>query len=168
MRVSKAPIQDPTLSTRIRGSSGLHAAGVYLGVTAVADLLWESLQLPLYTIWTTGTAREMSFAVLHCTAGDVLIACGALLFAIIVGRCWLWPVENWTRVATLTIVFGVAFTAFSEWLNVYVRYAWTYAPIMPVLRIGQIDLGLAPLAQWIVVPSFALAFVKWRLSRVRS
>ena len=144
-----------------------HAVGVYLGVTAVANLLWESLQLPLYTIWTTGTVREIAFAVLHCTAGDVLIAFAALVLAIIVGRCWLWPVENWTRVATLTIVFGLAYTAFSEWLNIYVRHAWTYAPIMPVLRFGQIDLGLAPLVQWIVVPSVALAFVKWRLSRVR-
>ena len=162
MRVSKAPIQDPTSSTGIRGSSVRRALGIYLGATAVANLLWEALQLPLYTIWTTGTAREIAFAVLHCTAGDVLIASGALFLAIIVGRRWLWPVENWTRVATLTIVFGVAFTAFSEWLNIYVRYAWTYAPIMPVVRIGQIDLGLAPLAQWIVVPSFALAFVKWR------
>ena len=148
-------------------SSVLHAAGVYLGVTAVANLLWEFLQLPLYTIWTTGAAREITFAVAHCTAGDVLIATGALFLAIIVGRCWLWPLDNWTRVATLTIVFGLAYTAFSEWLNIYVRHAWTYAPIMPVLRIGKIDLGLAPLVQWIVVPSVALAFVKWRLSRVR-
>ena len=167
MRVSKAPIQDPTSCTWLRGSSVLHAAGVYLGVTAVANLLWEFLQLPLYTIWTTSAAREITFAVAHCTAGDVLIATGALFLAIIVGRCWLWPLDNWTRVATLTIVFGLAYTAFSEWLNIYVRHAWTYAPIMPVLRIGKVDLGLSPLAQWIVVPGVALAFVKWRLSRVR-
>ena len=145
-----------------------HAVGVYLGVTAVANLLWESLQLPLYTIWTTGTVREIAFAVLHCTAGDVLIASGALFLAIIVGRCWLWPLDNWTRLTALTIVFAVVYTAFSEWLNIYVRHAWTYAPIMPVFRIGRIDLGLSPLAQWIVIPSVALAFVKWRQSRVRT
>ena len=144
------------------------ALGIYLGVSAVANLLWEALQLPLYTIWTTGTAREITFAVAHCTAGDVLIAFGALFLAIIVGRSWLWPIENWTRVAALTIVFGIGYTAFSEWLNIYVRHTWTYAPIMPVLRIGRIEWGLSPLAQWIVVPSVALAFVKWRLSRVRT
>ena len=168
MKVSKAPIQDPSRCTRLRGSSVRRALGVYLGVTAVANLLWETLQLPLYTIWTTGTAREITFAVMHCTAGDVLIAFGALFLAIIAGRCSSSPIDSWKRIAALTIVFGIAYTAFSEWLNIYVRHTWTYAPIMPVLRVGRIELGLSPLAQWVVVPSVALAFVKWRLSRVRT
>ena len=146
----------------------MQAVGIYLCATAVANLLWETLQLPLYTIWTTGTVREIALAVMHCTAGDVLIASGALFLAIIVGRCWLWPLDNWSRIAALTIVFGVAYTAFSEWLNIYVRHAWTYSSIMPLLRIGQIEFGLSPLAQWIVVPSVALACVKWRLPKVRA
>ena len=166
MTVLTALRKEPPDITQPSRLSVLHAAGVYRGVTAVANLLWEFLQLPLYTIWTTSTVREIAFAVMHCTAGDVLIASGALFLAIIVGRCWSWPLKNWMRVTALTIVFGVGYTAFSEWFNIYVRYAWTYAPIMPVLRIGKIDFGLSPLAQWIVVPSVALAFVKWRLSRV--
>ena len=121
MTVPKGPSQEPPDITRPRRSSVLRAAGVYLGVTAVASLLWEALQLPLYTIWTTGTAREIAFAIAHCTAGDVLIASGAIFLAIIVGRCWLWPIDNWTRLATLTIVFAVAYTAFSEWLNIFTR-----------------------------------------------
>ena len=166
MTVSKALSQEPPDITRPSRSSVLRTVGIYLGATAVANLIWESLQLPLYTIWTTGTVREIAFAVMHCTVGDVLIASGALFLAIIVGRCWSWPLNNWTRVTALTIVFGVGYTAFSEWLNIYVRHVWAYAHMMPVFRIGRIDLGLSPLAQWLVVPSVALVFVKWRLSRV--
>ena len=38
----------------------------YLGVSIVANLVWEILQLPLYTLWATGTRKEQAFAV--CTA----------------------------------------------------------------------------------------------------
>ena len=30
----------------------------YLGVSIVANLVWEMLQLPLYTVWTTGTRKQ--------------------------------------------------------------------------------------------------------------
>jgi hypothetical protein len=29
------------------------AAGIYLGVAAITHLAWETLQLPLYTLWTS-------------------------------------------------------------------------------------------------------------------
>ena len=46
----------------------------YFGLILVGNLIWETLQLPLYTIWTAGTPSERAFAVLHCTLGDLLIA----------------------------------------------------------------------------------------------
>jgi len=35
----------------------------YLGVSIVANLVWEMLQLPLYTVWATGTRKQQAFAV---------------------------------------------------------------------------------------------------------
>jgi len=52
----------------------------------------------------------------------------------------------------------VAYTIFSEWLNTAVRQSWAYSPLMPVLPI--MGTGLAPLLQWIVVPSTALALTR--------
>ena len=49
----------------------------YLGAILVGDLLWESLQLPLYTIWKTGTFKKQAFAVAapeDCRAGDSIRA----------------------------------------------------------------------------------------------
>ncbi len=60
----------------------LQSFGCYLGVSIVANLVWEFLQLPLYTLWTTGTRREQVFAVLHCTIGDAMIAGFSLLAAL--------------------------------------------------------------------------------------
>ena len=135
------------------------AAGIYLGLAAIAHLSWETLQLPLYTIWTSGTPGEIAFAVFHCTAGDVLIATGALIAAIIACRAWYWP-RRGTAVAVLTIVFGLAYTAYSEWFNVEVRSAWAYSADMPIVHIGAIKLGLSPLLQWLIVPIVCFAGIR--------
>ncbi len=136
------------------------AVGIYLGVAAITHLAWETLQLPLYTIWSSAPRREIAFAVLHCTVGDIMIATSALITAIAVGRCWSWPREDCKQVAVLTILFGLSYTAYSEWFNVYVRHAWDYSDAMPTVRIGEIELGLSPLLQWLIVPIVAFASVR--------
>lgn len=132
----------------------LAVAGRYLLVSLPAHLVWEVLQLPLYTIWREGTPREIAFALLHCTAGDVLIAAGSLELAVLLAGAG-WPQASRNQVAVLAIAFGMAYTVFSEWLNVSVRGSWAYAEAMPVLP--WIGTGLAPLAQWLVVPLIAMA-----------
>lgn len=130
------------------------ALRVYLGTVAVGDLAWEAAQLPLYTIWRTGTPGEKAFAVLHCTGGDLLIALACLALALVLAGERAWPVHGHRRVAALTIGFGVAYTIFSEWLNIVVREAWAYSDLMPVVPV--IDTGLSPILQWAVVPLLAL------------
>ncbi len=46
----------------------------YLGVSIIANLVWEILQLPLFTLWTTGLLRQQAVAIVHCTIGDAMIA----------------------------------------------------------------------------------------------
>jgi hypothetical protein len=125
----------------------------YLGVSIVANLVWESLQLPLYTLWTTGTRREQAFAVLHCTIGDVMIAGISLLAARALFARATWPSTDVARVYAASLAFGVVYTIFSEWLNTSVRGSWAYSDLMPV--VPGIGTGLAPLLQWIVVPTLA-------------
>ncbi len=45
---------------------------LYFFVIAAGNFVWESLHLPLYTIWLQGTRGENAFAVVHCTGGDIL------------------------------------------------------------------------------------------------
>jgi len=77
------------------------------------------VHLPLYTIWTDGTARDKLVAVVHCTAGDVLTALCAWAFAVIVAGRPGWLAEASRRVALLTIAAGLAYTGTangSTWL----------------------------------------------------
>ena len=137
----------------------LTALGIYLGVIGGLNLLWEVLQLPLFTIWTTGTWAERAFAVVHCTGGDLLIALATLVIALIATWAADWPQRRFRRVAMLAIALGIAYTAFSEWLNVYVRQSWAYADSMPTVIVGTVRIGLSPLLQWLVVPTLAFVAV---------
>jgi hypothetical protein len=58
---------------------------LYLIISAIGNLVWEAIQTPLYTIWRTGTWREIFVTVAHCTGGDVLIATATLLFVALSG-----------------------------------------------------------------------------------
>jgi hypothetical protein len=51
-------------------SNWLQAVRAYLAAVTIGNLAWESLHVPLYTIWDAGTWRKVAFAVLHCTRGD--------------------------------------------------------------------------------------------------
>ena len=125
----------------------------YLGTSIAAHLTWEVLQLPLYTLWSTGTVRQQAFAVVHCTLGDAMIAGLAILIALAFFGRATWPSVGTRRVYMASLVLGIAYTIYSEWLNVSVRGSWTYSEAMPVVPL--IGTGLTPLLQWIVIPSLA-------------
>lgn len=126
----------------------------YLAAAAVGNLAWEVAQMPLYTLWRTGSTGEVAFAVLHCTLGDVLIAGSSLLGALVLLGSPDWPRRRFAAVAIAAIVFGLAYTVYSEHLNL-ARGAWAYTEAMP--RLPWLGTGLAPLAQWLVVPAASLA-----------
>lgn len=142
---------------RLTGESHwLNTLWRYLFFMALGNLVWEFAQMPLYTLWETGTTREIVIAALHCTAGDILIAMSTLLAALFLFGTSQWPTAGYRHVALAAIVFGIGYTIFSEWLNIDVRAAWAYRDLMPVIPV--IDVGLSPFAQWIVLPSLAFWF----------
>ncbi len=131
----------------------------YLAISAGLNFAWEIAQLPLYTIWRTGSPGEILFAAVHCTLGDVLIAAGSLLLALLlVGTPWRRGQLKLGRTACATVLLGLAYTLFSEWINVSVRGSWAYVPAMPLLP--PLGTGLAPLLQWLVVPPLAFALAR--------
>lgn len=123
----------------------------YLPAIAIGNLVWEFAQLPLFTIWNTGSTGEIVFAAVHCTGGDILIATASLMLALLLWGAG-WPVTRhaYRRVAALTVASGLAYTIFSEWFNVVVRKSWAYSELMPIVPI--VNAGLSPLLQWIILP----------------
>lgn len=114
----------------------------------------------LYTIWQKGSVREIDFAVVHCTGGDILIASISLLGGLFILGNACWPYESYVAVAAFAFVAGAGYTIFSEWINTTVRTSWAYTDSMPTLP--AIGGGLSPLAQWIVIPFAAFWWAQRR------
>lgn len=128
----------------------------YLPWLGGLNLAWETAQLPLYTLWREAGAPYIAFAVAHCTAGDILIGSAALVAALLMTRAGRLERWNWLALGVIATAIGASYTVFSEWMNASVRESWRYSELMPVLELRGIVIGLAPLAQWLVLPPLAL------------
>ena len=155
----KVPKRAARRTVNLRWRERIFAFGLYASLSAAAHLLWEIVQLPLYSLWQTASHKELAFAVLHCTGGDILIALNVLLASVVLLRAWDWPRAQAHQVAALSIPLGIAYTAYSEWLNIYVRQSWGYGPAMPTIKLLGHQIGLSPLAQWLIVPAAVFAIL---------
>jgi len=127
----------------------------WAGFAFALNLVWEVAQLPLYTIFAAGTPTEIAFAIAHCTVGDVLIAVSSFVLGLVATRRPDWPTSRPLLGGMVATLFGLLYTAFSEWQNVYQTGSWSYAPAMPLL----FGIGLAPLLQWLVIPPLCIAWL---------
>jgi len=89
-------------------------------------------QLPLYTLWRTGTASVIAQAVIHCTFGDVLIGTVTLIPALAAVGSPAWPNETIVSVAVAVVIMATGYTVYSEYMNTAVRGSWT--PHLSVVR----------------------------------
>lgn len=147
----RGEVETPTRATR---NNWLRTLRRYLVVVAVMNLVWEFAHLPLYTIWESAPVSDIVFAAVHCTGGDILIALSSMMLALFLAGNEAWPAAAYRRVAVLTVMLGLAYTLFSEWLNVKILAAWAYSDAMPLIPV--VDIGASPILQWLVIPSIAL------------
>lgn len=156
-------MQEPQTNARARRGDWLCVLRTYIVSITIANLIWEIGQLPFYTIWREGSLREIGIAVVHCTGGDAIIALIALASAITLVGDQDWPRAKFARVLVLATIFGTLYTVFSEWLNVINRKSWSYSDEM--ITLPWIGTGLAPLAQWSILPPICLAMSRRRCRR---
>lgn len=123
------------------------------------NLGWEIAQLPLYTIPSAQTTRQVAYAVAHCTAGDVAIAVVSFLIAAIALRDANWLQSRPWRGGAIAIFFGVAYAVYAEWYNVYQAGYWAYSAGMPLV----FGIGLSPLLQWAMVPAVTITIIRNRV-----
>ena len=117
-----------------------------------------------YTLWNTGTAWEIAWAVLHCTLGDGVIAAVGLIAALALAGSPVWPVQRAAAVIIAVLIISVSYTIYSEYINTIVKQSWGYTIWMP--RLPWLGTGLSPLAQWLIIPAVALTWAS-RGRRIR-
>jgi len=120
------------------------------------------MQMPLYTLWRTASGPEIAWTAVHCSAGDVLIAGAALAGSLLLVGSAGWPRGRHWRVAGASVALGLGATVVIE--RVAIAWGiWAYSEAMPVLP--GLEVGLAPVAQWVVIPAIALASARLAFRR---
>ena len=132
----------------MRTTSLMARAGLWSALAFVLNLVWEIAQVRLYTIWAEADRLSVAWALFHCSVGDVLIALA--LFALTGIVLWRadWPASRPRTGGVMVVAGALAFTAWSEWYNVYRAGNWGYTTSMPTI----FGIGLSPLLQWLILP----------------
>ncbi len=136
-------------AVRVTAKTGVMArTGLWSALAFVLNLTWEIAHVRLYTIWAAADGMSVARALLHCSLGDVLIALAMFALAGILLRRADWPASRPWAGGAIVVIGAMAFTAWSEWYNVYRVGGWGYTAGMPMIS----GIGLSPLLQWLILP----------------
>jgi hypothetical protein len=123
-------------------------AGLWSALAFVLNMAWEIAQVRLYSIWAEADLLSVAWALLHCSVGDVLIALAMFVLTGTALRRVDWPASRPWAGGVIFVAGALAYTAWSEWYNVYRAGSWSYAASMPLV----FGIGLSPLLQWLILP----------------
>ena len=123
-------------------------AGLWAALAFLLNLTWEIAHVRLYTLWAAADGMTVAWALFHCSLGDVVIALAMFALAGIVLWRADWPVSRPWAGGIIVVIGAMAYTAGSEWYNVYRAGSWGYTAGMPLI----FGIGLSPLLQWLILP----------------
>jgi hypothetical protein len=70
-----------------------------------------------------------------------------------------WYLRPGIRGYAVTVLSGAVVSVTVEWIAIHGAHWWTYSPRMPVVPL--LNVGLAPLAQMLVLPPLIFALLAW-------
>ena len=125
------------------------------------NFVWEMLQMPLFSYPLNASIVQINLACLQASAGDAaMIVIAFWIVAILLkGRGWIFHPSVGSL--ALFLLPGIVMTVVFEALATGLLHRWTYAEAMPILP--GLGTGLAPLAQWLILPPIIAFIVKRQL-----
>jgi len=127
--------------------------GLWSALAFALNLAWEIAHVRLYTLWASADGLSVAWALFHCTLGDVVIALAMFALAVVMLGDKDWPISRPWAGCAIVVAGAMAYTAWSEWYNVYRAGTWGYTTNMPLV----FGIGLSPLLQWLVLPLVMVA-----------
>lgn len=128
---------------------------------ALLNLPWEFMQVPLYAGMANAQHWDAILVCTRATLGDGLIMLAAYWAAAMAARDRYWFADwKWLELA-LFVASGVLITLVLEHFatrSTLPAWGWRYSEAMPV--VPGVGVGLAPLAQWVLLPPLALWLVR--------
>lgn len=121
---------------------------------------WELLQAPLFSSLNDTPHFAGILMCLRATFGDLAIALMAFWGTAAVAGRREWTRKPTARSVAVFLAIGLFATLGLEFANTTILNRWSYADEMP--RLPVLGTGLAPILQWIIVPTL----VTWYLARL--
>ncbi len=122
---------------------------------------WEFLQAPLFRSMQDVSHMDGLRICLQATLGDMVIALIAFWSASFLAGTRRWAAQPNRCSIAAWLSTGVAITLAIEFYSTEVTPRWAYGTSMP--RLPLVGTGMAPVAQWLVVPILVLWYLR-RLS----
>jgi len=118
------------------------------------NLFWEAAQARLFVFKEQSSFASLTRCLLFCSSVDAVMMLLAfwVVSAFAKNRCWFLASKYYYTVAFVTT--GLILSFVSEYSVIHYRKLWEYSKLMPV--IPGLELGLAPLLQWLFMPPLVL------------
>jgi hypothetical protein len=140
----------------------LNAPELHIGIVAFfLHFVWELIQAPLYECFRDTHYYTVVLLIIRATLGDVLISLAAFWSASLAVSSRFWILDEGREGLWVFLGMGMLITIIFEALATGPLNRWEYTDAMPVLPI--LGTGLAPVAQWILLPLLQLWFVRRQL-----
>lgn len=140
----------------------LNAPELHIGIVAFfLHFVWELIQTPLYECFRDMHYYTVVLLIIRATLGDVLISLAAFWSASVAVRSRFWIIDKGKKGLWVFLGMGMLITVVFEELATGPLNLWEYADAMPILPI--LGTGLAPVAQWVILPLLQLWFVRRQL-----
>ncbi len=123
----------------------------------VFHFAWEMLQDPLYAGLSERPHGEVRSLCLMASLGDVVIAMIAFYAAALAAGSRFWFLNVKLAPFAAWISIGLLITVGLELIATRTTGRWNYSPLMPVIPLLRV--GLAPLGQWLVIPTILVVLM---------
>ena len=130
---------------------------VLFSLAVVANYPWERAQSRLYVL--PGGAEVGWWMCAAASVADGLVV--LLIFQIsrlVIGQRD-WYLRPGARGYAVLLLSGAVISVTVEWITIYGAQWWAYSPRMPL--IPGVNIGLAPLAQMLVLPPMIVTLLAW-------
>jgi hypothetical protein len=131
----------------------------------VINFVWEMLQMPLFSYPPDASLAQINLACLQASAGDAVMIVISFWIVAALKKDRGWILRPSLKSLALFLLPGIIMTIVFEALATGPLHRWAYADAMPTLP--GLGTGMAPLAQWLILPPIIVFAVKGQVGRSR-
>lgn len=125
------------------------------------NFVWEMLQMPLFAYPADTSLAQINLACMRASAGDAAMIGIAFWVVAFLEKDRRWYLHLSLRSLALFLLPGLLMTIVFEAMTTGPLDRWSYANSMPTLP--GLGTGLAPLAQWLLLPPLIIFLARPRL-----